>query len=52
MAGQVVNRWKNVWLVRIFLGRDPRTRKREYENRTVHGVKKDAERVLTDMLRE
>jgi len=52
MAGQVVNRGKNVWLVRVFIRRDEKSGKREYANRTVHGGKKDAERVLNDMLRE
>jgi small ligand-binding sensory domain FIST len=30
------------WLVRVFLGRDPRTGKIRYHNRTIHGTKDDA----------
>src|ERR1035437_6971597 len=52
MAGQLIRRGKNVWLVRIFLGRDPETGKREYENKTVHGNRKDAEGEATKILRD
>jgi integrase len=52
MPGQIINRGKNVWLVRVFLGRDPQTGKRQYSNETVHGNKKDAEGVLTNKLRD
>jgi integrase len=39
-------------MVRISVGRRPDTGKRHYFNRTVHGAKKDAERVLHAVLRE
>jgi hypothetical protein len=39
-------------LVRVFVQRDPVTGKRQYNNRTVHGIKRDAEQVLAEMLRE
>jgi integrase len=52
MAGQVINRGKRIWLVRVFLGRDPQTGKREYHNQTVHGNKEDAENTLIDLLKD
>jgi integrase len=52
MVGQVINRGKSVWLVRVFLGRDRETGKRQYHNKTVHGNKKDAESYLVEALRD
>jgi hypothetical protein len=52
MAGQLILRGKNVWLVRVYLGVDLDTGKREYHNKTVHGNKKDAEAHLTRTLRD
>jgi integrase len=51
MPGQIINRGERTWLVRVFLGRDPQTGKREYYNETVHGGKKDAESALFEALR-
>lgn len=51
MAGQIVKRGDNIWLVRIFQGRDSNN-KRRYLNKTVHGTKKDAGKFLTAKLRE
>ncbi len=51
MAGQIVTRGKNTWLVRIYRGLDEHG-KRRYVNKTVHGTKKDAEAWLTAALRE
>jgi integrase len=42
MAGQIIKRGDNTWLVRIFLGRDTKG-KRTYLNKTIHGTKKDAQ---------
>lgn len=42
MAGQIIKRGDNTWLVRIFLGRDSEG-KRAYLNKTVHGTKKVAQ---------
>lgn len=50
MAGQIVERRKGVYTVRVFIGRDG-ANKRKYENQTVHGAKKDAQTVLTALLR-
>ena len=50
MAGQIIERGKNKYLVRIYLGIE--SGKRKYHNKTIHGNKKDAEKYLTKALRE
>jgi integrase len=49
MAGQIINRGKRTWLVRIFMGRDGNG-KRRYLNHTVKGKKKVAETYLSKTL--
>ena len=51
-AGQIIRRGDRKFLVRVFMGANPTTGKREYMNRTVHGTKNDAQRVLNSMLQE
>lgn len=51
MAGQLVKRGKNVWLVRVYLGRN-NDGKRKWHNHTVHGRKEDAQAYLTAYLRD
>lgn len=51
MAGQIINRGERKWLVRVYLGRDGNG-KRAYQNRTIHGTKRDAEKVLADLLQK
>ena len=51
MAGQIIKRGDNTWLVRIFTGRNEKG-KRCYVNKTTHGTKKDAEKYLTARLRD
>ncbi len=51
MAGQIIKRGDRTWLVRIFIGRDGRG-KRRYLNKTVRGNKKDAEAYLSKTLTE
>lgn len=51
MAGQIVKRGDRKYLLRVFLGRDPDTNKRRYMNKTVHGTRKEAEKLLTQMQR-
>jgi len=51
MAGQIIARGKGIWLVRVYQGCDPATGKRSYENKTIHGNKKDAQTYLDDALR-
>jgi len=50
MAGQIIKRGENRWLVRIFLGRDAQG-KRRYFNKTIRGTKKNAQTYLTGALR-
>src|SRR5215467_1629185 len=45
---EIKERGKNRWLVRIFLGRDPVTGKTQYHNKTIHGIKKDAQQYARD----
>jgi integrase len=40
---QVIERGSGRYLVRVFLGRDPSTGKRNYHNKTIRGTKKQAE---------
>lgn len=51
MAGQIVKRGDKVYLVRVPLGQDPATGTRRYVNRTIHGTKREAEQLLTALLR-
>lgn len=50
MAGQIIRRSRDVWMVRVFLGRVGG--KRRELNRTVRGTKRDAQAVLTKILRD
>lgn len=50
MAGQIINRGERKWTVRVFLGRDG-DGKRTYQNRSIHGNKRDAEKALAEMLK-
>jgi integrase len=52
MAGQLIERGKNTWLIRVFVGRDPQTGKRQYYNEMVYGGKKVAGDKLLDALRD
>jgi integrase len=51
MAGQIIQRGVDRWLVRVALGRDA-SGKRIHHNRTVRGTRKDARRYLNKILRE
>jgi integrase len=46
MAGQIIKRGDDTWIVRIFMGRDAQG-KRRYLNKTIKGKKKDAETYLS-----
>jgi integrase len=50
MSGQILQRGKRTFVVRVFLGRSGG--KRKYLNKTVHASKKVAENTLTALLRE
>jgi integrase len=49
MAGQIIKRGDDTWLVRIFTGRDANG-KRRYLNKTIKGKKKDADTYLSTTL--
>ena len=36
-VGQIIARGDRRWLIRVYLGRDHETKKRNYHNRTIHG---------------
>jgi len=50
--GQIVEKGERKWLVRVFLGRDPRTGKRRYHNKTIYGTKREAQKYRTQVLQE
>ncbi len=51
-TGQIVGRGRHRWLVRVFLGRDHKTRKRRYHSRIVRGPVRHAQTYLNKVLRE
>jgi integrase len=51
MAGQIIKRGDDIWVVRIFMGRDGKG-KRRYLNKTIRGKKKDAETYLSKTMTE
>jgi hypothetical protein len=51
-VGQIIARGDRRWLIRVYLGRDHETKKRNYHNRTVHGSMREAQTYLTRKLRE
>lgn len=51
-VGQIVGRKRRTWLVRVYNGHDPETKKRKYLNQTIHGGRRDAQAHLNKMLGE
>jgi len=51
-VGQIIARGDRRWLIRVYLGRDHETNKRNYHNRTIHGAMREAQAYLTRKLRE
>ena len=51
-VGQIIARGDGRWLIRVYLGRDHETNKRNYHNRTIHGPMREAQAYLTRKLRE
>jgi len=51
-VGQIIARGERRWLIRVYLGRDDETNKRNYHNRTIHGSIREAQAYLTRKLRE
>ena len=52
MRGSIRRRGKASWQLRVPLGRDPKTGRDRYSERTVRGSRKDAERVLRELVTE
>ncbi len=52
MAGQIIPRGRSKWLVRLFVGRVPKTGKKKYVSKLINGTKKDAQAYLNSKLRE
>lgn len=51
-VGQIIARGDRRWLIRVYLGRDHETKKRNYHNRTIRGSIWEAQAYLTKKLRE
>jgi hypothetical protein len=52
MRGHTQRRGAESWRISVHLGRDEKTGRRRYAQRTVRGTKVDAERALTKLLIE
>ncbi len=50
MAGQIIKKGKNKWVVRVYMGEN--AGKRNYHNKTIHGNRNDAQIYLNKVLRE
>ena len=51
-VGQIIARGDRRWLIRVYLGRDHETNKRNYHNQTIRGSMREAQSYLTRKLRE
>src|SRR5215470_10064728 len=51
-VGQIIARGDRRWLIRVYLGRDHETKKRNYHNRTIHGSMRETQEYLTRKLRK
>ena len=52
LTAHPITRGDRRWLIRVYLGRDHETKKRNYHNRTIHGPMRGAQAYLTRKLRE
>jgi integrase len=52
MKGHVQKRGENTWRLHIFVGRHPVSKRPIYQTRTFHGPKKEAERLLRELVRD
>jgi integrase len=50
--GQIIRRGPSTWLVRIYVGRDPETRRRKYVGKFIHGGLRSAQAHLNRKLAE
>jgi hypothetical protein len=46
-VGQIIARGDRRWLIRVYLGRDHETNKRNYHNRTIHGSMREVGAKIT-----
>src|ERR1700751_1849705 len=44
-VGQIIARGARRWLIRVYLGRDHQTKKRNYHNRTIDGSMREAQAI-------
>ena len=51
-AGQIIARGQSTWLVRVYLGRDPRMGTRKNHNQSIHGSFREAQRFLNLKLQQ
>jgi hypothetical protein len=51
-AGQIISRGDRTWFVRVYTDRVPETQKCTYLNRTIHGIRRDAQEFLNHALVE
>ena len=51
-TGQIIRRGPSTWLIRIYIGRDPQTRKRQYIGKSIQGGLRAAQAHLNRMLAE
>ena len=52
MAGHMQERGPKTWRLSVYVGRDSRTGRKRYAQRTVHGTKREAERALARLVTE
>ena len=52
MAGHLQERGPKTWRLSVYVGRDSRTGKKRYAQRTVKGTKREAERALARLVTE
>ena len=52
MAGSIRQRGERSWELRVFAGRDPETRRKQYISRTVRGGRRQAEKELARLVAE
>ena len=52
MAGHLQERGPKTWRLSVYVGRDSRTGRKRYVQRTVHGTKREAERTLARLVTE
>jgi integrase len=52
MAGHIQERGSRTWRLTVYIGRDARTGKKRYAQRTFHGSKREAEKALARLVTE